>query len=326
LIGPGRSFHANPSQLDPKLVAGYVEQAHQMTVSDHVLKMIPRTLFSAFTEGDILQVLLVSVLVGVALTLLKPEQARPLIESLERVNRLLFGVMRLVLFMAPLGAGAAIAFTIGKFGLRSLVPLGGLIALFYLTCTLFVVIVLGTIARIAGFNIFLLLRYIRSELLLVLATSSSESALIPLMEKLERIGLSRSVVGLVVPTGYSFNLDGTNIYMTLTSLFIAQALGIELTLSQQLHILVVAMITSKGASGVTGSGFITLAATLSVVPDVPVAGMALILGIDKFMSEARAITNHVGNCTAAVIMAIWEGEIDWPKFRAELAAGSRTTI
>jgi aerobic C4-dicarboxylate transport protein len=186
--------------------------------------------------------------------------------------------------------------------------------------------VLGTIARIAGFNIFLLLRYIRSELLLVLATSSSESALIPLMEKLERIGLSRSVVGLVVPTGYSFNLDGTNIYMTLCSLFIAQALGIELTLSQQLHILVVAMITSKGASGVTGSGFITLAATLSVVPDVPVAGMALILGIDKFMSEARAITNHIGNCTAAVIMAIWEGEIDWAKFRAELAAGSRTTI
>jgi aerobic C4-dicarboxylate transport protein len=326
LFGPGRSFHANPSQLDPKLVAGYVEKAHQMTISDHLLKMIPRTFFSALTEGDILQVLLVSVLVGVALTLLKPDQARPLIESCERVNRLLFGVMRLVLFLAPVGAGAAIAFTIGKFGLKSLVPLGGLIALFYLTCTLFVVLVLGTIARIAGFNIFLLLRYIRSELLLVLATSSSESALIPLMEKLERIGLSRSVVGLVVPTGYSFNLDGTNIYMTLCSIFIAQALGIELTLSQQLHILIVAMITSKGASGVTGSGFITLAATLSVVPDVPVAGMALILGIDKFMSEARAITNHIGNCTAAVIMAIWEGEIDWPKFRAELAAGSKTTI
>ena len=326
LLGPGRSFHANPSQLDPQLVAGYVEKAHQMTISDHLLKMIPRTFFSALTEGDILQVLLVAVLVGVALTLLKPEQARPLIESLERVNHLLFGVMRLVLLLAPLGAGAAIAFTIGKFGLKSLVPLGGLIALFYLTCTLFVVLVLGTIARIAGFNIFLLLRYIRSELLLVLATSSSESALIPLMEKLERLGLSRSVVGLVVPTGYSFNLDGTNIYMTLASLFIAQALGIELTLSQQLHILVVAMITSKGASGVTGSGFVTLAATLSVVPDVPVAGMALILGIDKFMSEARAITNHIGNCTAAVIMAIWEGEIDWAKFRAELAIGSRTTL
>jgi aerobic C4-dicarboxylate transport protein len=266
------------------------------------------------------------VLLGVALTLLKPEQARPLIKSFERVSHLLFGVMRLILFLAPLGAGASIAFTIGKFGLRSLVPLGSLIALFYITCGMFVVIVLGTIARIAGFNIFQLLRYIRSELLLVLATSSSESALIPLMEKLERMGLSRSVVGLVVPTGYSFNLDGTNIYMTLCSLFIAQALGIELTLSQQLHILVVAMITSKGASGVTGSGFITLAATLAVVPDLPVAGMALILGIDKFMSEARAITNHIGNCTAAVVMAIWEREIDWPKFRAELAAGSRSTI
>ena len=325
-IGPGRGFHAKPEQLDSKLVAGYVEKAHQMSVSEHVLKMIPRTLFSAFTEGDILQVLLVSVLVGVALTLLKPKQAQPLIELFDRVNHLLFGVMRLILFLAPLGAGAAIAFTIGKFGLRSLVPLGGLIALFYLTCALFVLIVLGTIAGLAGFNILRLLRYIKSELLLVLATSSSESALIPLMEKLERIGLSRSVVGLVVPTGYSFNLDGTNIYMTLCSLFIAQALGIELTLSQQLHILVVAMLTSKGASGVTGSGFITLAATLAVVPDVPVAGMALILGIDKFMSEARAITNHIGNCTAAVIMAIWEREIDWPKFRAELAAGSRSTI
>ena len=325
-VGPGRSFHANPAQLDPKLVAGYVEKAHQMSVAEHVLKMIPRTLFSAFTEGDILQVLVVSVLLGVALTLLKPEQARPLVKFFDHVNHLLFSVMRLILFLAPLGAGAAIAFTIGKFGLRSLVPLGGLIALFYVTCALFVFIVLGTIARIAGFNILRLLRYIRSELLLVLATSSSESALIPLMEKLERIGLSRSVVGLVVPTGYSFNLDGTNIYMTLSSLFIAQALGIELTLSQQLHILVVAMITSKGASGVTGSGFITLAATLAVVPDVPVAGMALILGIDKFMSEARAITNHIGNCTAAVLMAIWEGEIDWAKFRAELATGSRTTI
>ena len=234
--------------------------------------------------------------------------------------------MRLVLLLAPLGAGAAIAFTIGKFGLRSLVPLGGLIALFYATCALFVLLVLGLIARLAGFNILRLLRYIKSELLLVLATSSSESALIPLMEKLERLGLSRSVVGLVVPMGYSFNLDGTNIYMTLASLFIAQALSIELTFSQQLHILVVAMLTSKGATGVTGSGFITLAATLAAVPAVPVAGMALILGIDKFMSEARAITNHIGNCTAAVLMAIWEKEIDWNRFRSELAAGSRTTI
>ena len=325
-FGPGRSFHADPSKLDPKLVAGYVTQAQHMTVADHLLKMIPRTLFSAFTEGDILQVLLISVLLGFALALLKAEYARPIMELIETTSKMLFGVMRMILFTAPLGAGAAIAFTIGKFGLRSLLPLGTLILLFYATCAAFVLIVLGSIARVAGFNILLLLRYIKSELLLVLATSSSESALIPLMEKLERIGLSRSVVGLVVPTGYSFNLDGTNIYMTLASLFIAQALGIELTLGQQMGILVVAMITSKGATGVTGSGFITLAATLAVVPGIPVAGMALILGIDKFMSEARAITNHIGNCTAAVLLAIWEKELDWDKFRDELAKGSRTTI
>ena len=325
-FGPGRSFHADPSKLDPKLVAGYVTQAQHMTVADHLLKMIPRTLFSAFTEGDILQVLLISVLLGFALALLKAEYARPIMELIETTSKMLFGVMRMILFTAPLGAGAAIAFTIGKFGLRSLLPLGTLILLFYATCAAFVLIVLGSIARMAGFNILLLLRYIKSELLLVLATSSSESALIPLMEKLERIGLSRSVVGLVVPTGYSFNLDGTNIYMTLASLFIAQALGIELTLGQQMGILVVAMITSKGATGVTGSGFITLAATLAVVPGIPVAGMALILGIDKFMSEARAITNHIGNCTAAVLLAIWEKELDWDKFRDELAKGSRTTI
>ena len=325
-FGPGRSFHADPSKLDPKLVAGYITQAQHMTVADHLLKMIPRTLFSAFTEGDILQVLLISVLLGFALALLKAEYARPIMELIETTSKMLFGVMRMILFTAPLGAGAAIAFTIGKFGLRSLLPLGTLILLFYATCAAFVLIVLGSIARMAGFNILLLLRYIKSELLLVLATSSSESALIPLMEKLERIGLSRSVVGLVVPTGYSFNLDGTNIYMTLASLFIAQAMGIELTLGQQMGILVVAMITSKGATGVTWSGFITLAATLAVVPGIPVAGMALILGIDKFMSEARAITNHIGNCTAAVLLAIWEKEIDWDKFHDELAKGSRTMI
>jgi aerobic C4-dicarboxylate transport protein len=291
-LGPGRSFHADPAQLDPKLVASYVTQAQTMTVKDHILKMIPKTLFSAFTEGDILQVLVVSVLLGFALAHLKDEHKRPLVEFLEHVSKMLFGVMRLILFAAPLGAGAAIAFTIGKFGIKSIVPMAALVGLFYLTCAVFVLVVLGTIAAFAGFNILKLLRYIKSELLLVLATSSSESALIPLMEKLERLGLSKSVVGLVVPTGYSFNLDGTNIYMTMAALFIAQALGIHLTLGQQLSIIVVAMLTSKGATGVTGSGFITLAATLAVVPGIPVAGMALILGIDKFMSEARAITNH----------------------------------
>jgi len=323
---PGSSFHADPSKLDPKLVASYVSQAQHMTLSDHLLKMIPKTFFSAFTEGDILQVLLISVLMGFALARVPEEYAKPVKVLLDNVSKVLFGVMRLILFLAPLGAGAAIAFTIGKFGLRSLLPLGGLILLFYATCSIFVLVVLGTIARFAGFNILRLLNYIKSELLLVLATSSSESALIPLMEKLERIGLSRSVVGLVVPTGYSFNLDGTNIYMTLSSLFIAQALGIHLTLGQQLAILIVAMITSKGATGVTGSGFITLAATLAVVPGIPVAGMALILGIDKFMSEARAITNHIGNCTAAVVLASWEKELDWDKFHAELKRGSHSEI
>jgi len=322
-FGPGRSFHADPAQLDPKLVASYVEKAQHMTVTEHLLKMIPKTLFSAFTEGDILQVLLISILMGFSLAHLPDRYKLPLVDLIENTSKMLFGVMRLILFTAPLGAGAAIAFTIGKFGLRSLIPMGELIGLFYATCAVFVVVVLGTISAFAGFNILKLLRYIKSELLLVLATSSSESALIPLMEKLERIGLSKSVVGLVVPTGYSFNLDGTNIYMTMAALFIAQALGIELTIGQQLAIVVVAMITSKGATGVTGSGFITLAATLAVVPGIPVAGMALILGIDKFMSEARAITNHIGNCTAAVVMASWEKELDWDKFRTELDRGYR---
>ena len=326
IFGPGRSFHADPSKLDPKLVAGYVSQAQHMTLSEHLLKMIPKTMFSAFTDGDILQVLLISVLLGFSVAAMPDRYKAPLIDFLEGVSKMFFGVMHQILYLAPLGAGAAIAFTIGKFGLRSLVPMAQLILLFYATCAVFIFVILGGIARIAGFNIFRVLNYIKSELLLVLATSSSESALIPLMEKMEKLGLSKSIVGLVIPTGYSFNLDGTNIYMTLASLFIAQALGIELTLGQQMGILVVAMITSKGAAGVTGSGFITLAATLAVVPGIPVAGMALILGIDKFMSEARAITNHVGNCMAAVVLAIWEKELDWDKFRKGLAEGSTSDI
>ena len=319
VFGPGRSFHADPAKLDPKLVAGYVTQAQHMTVTDHLLKMIPKTMFSAFTDGDILQVLLISVLLGFSVAAMSDKYKAPLIDFLESISKMFFGVMHQILYLAPLGAGAAIAYTIGKFGLKSLVPMAQLILLFYATCAIFIFVVLGIIARIAGFNFFKVVGYIKSELLLVLATSSSESALIPLMEKMERLGLSKSIVGLVIPTGYSFNLDGTNIYMTLASLFIAQALGIELTLGQQMGILVVAMITSKGAAGVTGSGFITLAATLAVVPGIPVAGMALILGIDKFMSEARAITNHIGNCLAAVVMASWENELDWDKFHATLA-------
>jgi aerobic C4-dicarboxylate transport protein len=326
LFGPGRSFHADPAKLDPKLVATYVSQAQHMTLSEHLLKMIPKTMFSAFTDGDILQVLLISVLLGFSVAALNDKYKAPLIGMLENVSKMFFGVMHQILYLAPLGAGAAIAFTIGKFGLRSLVPMAQLIVLFYAACAVFVFVILGGIARIAGFNIFRVLMYIKSELLLVLATSSSESALIPLMEKMENLGLSKSIVGLVIPTGYSFNLDGTNIYMAMASIFIAQALGIELTFGQQMGILIVAMITSKGAAGVTGSGFITLAATLAVVPGIPVAGMALILGIDKFMSEARAITNHIGNCTAAVIMAIWEKELDWDRFREGLKKGSQGII
>jgi aerobic C4-dicarboxylate transport protein len=271
-------------------------------------------------------VLLISVLLGFSVAALPEKHKTPLLALLESVSKAFFGVMHLILYLAPLGAGAAIAFTIGKFGLKSLVPMAQLIVLFYATCAVFVFFILGSIAWLAGFNILKVLRYIKSELLLVLATSSSESALIPLMEKMEKLGLSKSIVGLVIPTGYSFNLDGTNIYMTLASLFIAQALGIELTLAQQMGIVLVAMITSKGAAGVTGSGFITLAATLAVVPGIPVVGMVLILGIDKFMSEARAITNHIGNCTAAVLLAIWEKELDWDRFRAGLAKGYEGTI
>lgn len=326
LFGPGRGFHADPAKLDPKLVAGYVTQAQHLTVTDHLLKMIPKTLFSAFTDGDILQVLLISVLLGFSIAALNDKVKAPLIGLLEGLSKMFFGVMRQILFLAPLGAGAAIAYTIGKFGLKSLLPMAQLILLFYLTCAVFIFVVLGIIARLAGFNIFKVVGYIKDELLLVMATSSSESALIPLMEKMEHLGLSKSIVGLVIPTGFSFNLDGTNIYMTLASLFIAQALGLELTLGQQLGILVVAMLTSKGAAGVTGSGFITLAATLAVVPSIPVAGMALILGIDKFMSEARAITNHIGNCIAAVVMASWEKELDWDRFHAVLGGKAEADL
>ena len=318
VFGPGRSFHADPAKLDSKLVANYVTQAEHMTIAEHILKMIPKTLFSAFTEGDILQVLLISVLLGISLANVEATHKKRIIGILESVSKVFFGVMHIVLYLAPIGAGAAIAYTIGKFGLRSLLPMAQLILLFYATCAVFIFVVLGLVARLAGFNVFKVVNHIKSELLLVLATSSSESALIPLMEKMEKAGLSKSIVGLVIPIGYSFNLDGTNIYMTLASLFIAQALGIELSLSQQFAILLVAMIASKGAAGVTGSGFITLAATLAVVPGIPVAGMALILGIDKFMSEARAITNHIGNCIAAVVMASWEKQIDWERFHAAM--------
>jgi aerobic C4-dicarboxylate transport protein len=251
------------------------------------------------------------------------EAAQPVVRVLEALSKAFFKMIGMVMTLAPIGAGSALAFTVGKYGVHSLAPLLKLMGSFYLTCLLFVLLVLGAVARLAGFSILRFLRYIRDELLIVLGTSSSEAALPPLMQKLEQLGCSRQVVGLVIPLGYSFNLDGTNIYLTLAAVFVAQALNIELTLSQQLAILLVAMLTSKGASGVTGAGFITLAATLMVVPSVPVAGLALILGIDRFMSEARAMTNIIGNGVATIVIARWEGVLDRPRLAAELAAGGR---
>jgi aerobic C4-dicarboxylate transport protein len=320
LVRPGAGFNADPATLDAAAVARYAEQAHGQSVTDFILHLIPQTFVDAFVGGDLLQVLLVALLTGFALLRLGA-RAQPLLEVLEVLSRVFFGMIALVMRLAPLGAGGAMAFTVGRYGAASLKPLLALMGTVYLTCALFVLIVLGTIARFTGFGILRFVRYIREELLLVLGTSSSESALAPLMHKLERLGCSRQVVGLVVPSGYSFNLDGTNIYLTMAAVFVAQALGIPLTLTQQLTLLFVAMLTSKGASGVTGAGFITLAATLSVVPSVPVAGLALILGVDRFLSEARALTNIVGNGVAAIVVARWEGELDSARLEAQLRAG-----
>lgn len=318
-LQPGADFGADPAQLDATAVAAYAHKAAQQSAVEFALHIIPKTFVDAFVGGDLLQVLLVSLLFGFALAAVG-EPARPVISLLEALSKVFFGMVGLVMKLAPLGAGGAMAFTIGKYGLDSLAPLAKLMGSFYLCCVLFVLLVLGSVARLCGFRILRFIAYIRAELLLVLGTSSSESALVPLMQKLERLGCSRSVVGLVVPAGYSFNLDGTNIYLTMAAVFVAQALGIELTLSQELSLLAVAMLTSKGAAGVTGSGFVTLAATLAVVPSVPVAGLALILGIDRFMSEARALTNLIGNGVAAIVVARWEGELDAEQLRQELKA------
>ncbi|PNS07613.1 dicarboxylate/amino acid:cation symporter [Solilutibacter silvestris] len=317
-IKPGAGFNVNPATLDAAAVAKYTAAAKEQNTTDFLLHLIPKTFTDAFTgNGDLLQVLLLAVLFGFALIHLgKPGQQ--VIGFFETVSKVFFGMMAIIMKAAPIGAGAAMAFTIGKYGVASLGPLARLMGSFYLTCVLFVLIVLGLIARLTGFSILRFIRYIRDELLLVLGTSSSESALVPLMRKLERLGCSKSVVGLVVPSGYSFNLDGTNIYMTMAAIFIAQACNIDLTLTQELTLLAVAMLTSKGASGVTGSGFITLAATLAVVPSVPVAGLALILGIDRFMSEARALTNFIGNGVATIVVSKWENELDDSVLQREL--------
>ena len=321
LLKPGAGFNVDPATLDAGAVARYAQAAHDQSTVGFLLHIIPKTFTDAFTgDGDLLQVLLVALLFGFALSALGA-QAQPVLSLFDAISTVFFRMMTMIMRLAPIGAGGAMAFTIGKYGLDSLGPLARLMGSFYLACVLFVVLVLGAIARLGGFSIFRFLRYIRDELLLVLGTSSSESALVPLMHKLERLGCSRSVVGLVVPSGYSFNLDGTNIYLTMAAIFVAQALNVELSLTQELTLLAVAMLTSKGASGVTGAGFITLAATLAVVPSVPVAGLALILGIDRFMSEARALTNLIGNGVATIIVARWENELDRPQLARALAAG-----
>ncbi len=318
LLRPGDGFSADRAALDPKAASDYVQQAQSLSITRFLLHIIPTSFADAFTSGgDLLQVLLVAVLFGVALSQMGTT-SRPVIVFLEALSGVFFKIVGLVMRLAPVGAGGAMAFTIGKYGISSLGPLLKLMGSFYLACVLFAVGVLGVIARLAGFSIFAFLRYVREELLLVLGTSSSESALVPLMQKLERLGCSRSVVGLVVPSGYSFNLDGTNIYLTIAALFIAQALNVPLTATQEATLLGVAMLTSKGASGVTGAGFITLAATLQVVPSVPAAGLALILGIDRFMSEARALTNMIGNGVATIVVARWEGELDVARLQSEL--------
>jgi aerobic C4-dicarboxylate transport protein len=318
VVQPGAGLNIDPATLDASAVATYSEKAHETGIVEFLLAIIPETVLSALTGGSILQVLLVAILFGIALSLTGPVAA-PLLDILERLARVVFRLVHILMRAAPVGAFGAIAFTVGKFGVGALASLGALVATFYLTSLLFVLVVLGTVARACGFSILALIRYLKAELLLVLGTSSSEAALPSLIEKMERAGCAKPVVGLVVPTGYSFNLDGTNIYMTLAALFIAQATNVHLSLGEQVGLLLVAMISSKGAAGVTGAGFITLAATLSIVPSVPVAGMALILGIDRFMSECRSLTNLVGNAVATIVVARWEGALDREQLRAALS-------
>jgi aerobic C4-dicarboxylate transport protein len=318
LVQPGAGLNIDPATLDAGKVATYEHQAHERTLTGFLLGIIPSTLISAVADGNILQVLFVAILFGIAMTMIG-EKAQPLMTVLESASHAIFKLVALLMKAAPLGAFGAMAFTIGEYGVGTLANLAGLVATFYLTSILFVLGVLGAVGWALGFNILHLIRYLKAELLLVLGTSSSEAALPSLIEKMERAGCRKSVVGLVVPTGYSFNLDGTNIYMTLAALFIAQACNVHLSLEQQILLLLVAMISSKGAAGVTGAGFITLAATLSIVPSVPVAGMTLILGVDRFMSECRALTNFIGNAVATVVVSAWENGLDRDRFRAAMA-------
>ncbi|MCC8493242.1 dicarboxylate/amino acid:cation symporter [Xanthomonas hortorum pv. gardneri] len=321
VVQPGAGMNINPAELDQSAVNTYVQKSHELSLVGFLMDIIPATLISAFVDGNILQVLFVAVLFGIALALVG-ERGRPVLSFLEALTAPVFRLVHMLMRAAPIGAFGAIAFTIGKYGLESLVNLAWLVGSFYVTSLFFVLVILGIVCRLCGFSVLKLIRYLKAELLLVLGTSSSESALPSLMEKMEKAGCEKSVVGLVVPTGYSFNLDGTNIYMTLAALFIAQATNVDLTLGQQITLLAVAMLSSKGAAGVTGAGFITLAATLSVVPDVPVAGMALILGVDRFMSECRSLTNFIGNAVATVVVSRWENALDRDQLNLVLDGGS----
>ena len=314
---PGAGMNINPADLDQTAVKGYVAKSHDMSLTGFVMDIIPKTLISPFVGDNILQVLLVAVLFGVSLAMVG-DAGKPVLNFFEALTKPVFKLVNIVMKAAPIGAFGAMAFTIGKFGLGSLLNLAELVLTFYITSAIFVLVVLGAVARACGFSVFKLIRYLKEELLLVLGTSSSESALPSLMHKMEHAGCKKSVVGLVVPTGYSFNLDGTNIYMTLAALFIAQATNTDLTLGHQIALLLVAMLSSKGAAGVTGAGFITLAATLAVVPEVPVAGMALILGVDRFMSECRSLTNFIGNAVATVVVSRWEKGVDMERLNAAL--------
>ena len=307
VMRPGAGFNIDPASLDTRAVAEYAGQAKAQSVPEFLMHIIPNTVVDAFAKGDILEVLLVSLLFGFALSA-GGERCRPVLTFMEALTQTVFEVVRILMKFAPIGAFGAMAFTVGKYGIASLGPLARLIAIFYATCVFFVVVVLGTIARVAGFNIIKFLLYIKEEILLVLATSSSETALPTLMEKLHKLGCSKPLVGLVVPTGYTFNTDGSSLYMTMAALFVAQATNTHLSLAQQLTLLAVAVLTSKGASGVQGAAFIALVGTLLVIPSIPVSGMALILGIDRFMSMFRALVNMVGNGVATLVVARWEGE------------------
>ncbi len=317
LIQPGAGMNVDVSTLDAKSLSAYTDVVKTLGIVDFMLNIIPASVVDAFAKGDILQVLLFSLLFGFSLAAMK-ETGTQVVYVIEKVSHVLFGIVETIMKLAPIGAFGAMAFTIGKYGIASLAPLAKLMGSFYLACLLFIFIVLGLITRFAGFSIIKFIIYIKDELLIVLGTSSSESVLPRMMIKLEKMGCSKSVVGLVIPTGYSFNLDGTSIYLTMAAIFVAQATNTPLTLVQELTILGVLLLTSKGAAGVTGSGFITLAATLSAVPTIPVAGLALILGIDRFMSEARALTNLIGNGVATVVAAKWEKELDVQKMEEAL--------